>query len=41
MTTHATTHAAKAIMQYGKPKLARPAQPNDATEHINALGQFA
>ena len=35
------THAAKAIMQYGLPKLERPAQPNDATEHINALGQFA
>ena len=35
------THAAKAIMQYGLPTLERPAQPNDATEHINALGQFA
>ena len=35
------THAAKAIMQYGLPKLERPAQPNDATEHINALVQFA
>ena len=35
------THAAKAIMQYGLPKLELPAQPDDATEHINALGQFA
>ena len=35
------THAAKAIMQYGLPKLEQPAQPDDATEHINALGQFA
>ena len=34
------THAAKAIMEYGLPKLERPAQPDDATEHINALGQF-
>ena len=34
-------HAAKAIMEYGLPKLERPAQPDDATEHINALGQFA
>ena len=35
------THAAKAIMEYGLPKLEQPAQPDDATEHINALGQFA
>ena len=35
------THAARAIMQYGLPKLEQPAQPDDATEHINALGQFA
>ena len=35
------THAAKAIMEYGLPKLQQPAQPDDATEHINALGQFA
>jgi len=34
-------HAAKAIMQYGLPKLEQPAQPDAATEHINALGQFA
>ena len=35
------THAAKAIMQFGLPKLEQPAQPDDATEHVNALGQFA
>ena len=35
------THAAKAIMQYGLPKPEQPPQPDDATEHINALGQFA
>lgn len=35
------THAAKAIMEYGLPKLEQPAQPVDATEHINTLGQFA
>ena len=35
------THAARAIMEYGLPKLEQPAQPDDATEHINALGQFA
>ena len=28
-------------MEYGLPKLERPAEPNDATEHVNALGQFA
>ena len=33
------THAAKAIMEYGLPKL--PRQSDDATEHINALGEFA
>ena len=35
------TQAAKAIMQYGLPKLEQPDQPKDATEHINALAQFA
>jgi hypothetical protein len=35
------THAARAIMEYGLPKLKQPLQPDDATEHINALGQFA
>ena len=35
------THTAKAIMEYGLPKLQQPAQSDDATEHINALGQFA
>ena len=35
------THAAKANMEYGLPKLQQPVQPHDATEHINALGQFA
>jgi hypothetical protein len=35
------THAAKAILEYGLPKLERPARPDDATEHISALGQFA
>ena len=34
------THAAKAIMEYGLPKLEQPDDPDDATEHINALGQF-
>ena len=28
-------------MQYGLPKLEQPAPPDDATERINALGQFA
>ena len=28
-------------MEYGLPKLQQPAQLDDATEHINALGQFA
>ena len=35
------THAAKSILQYGLPKLERAARPDDATEHISALGQFA
>ena len=35
------THAAKAIMEYGLPKLEQPVQPVDATEDINILGQFA
>ena len=35
------THAARAIMEYGLPRLEQPAQSDDATEHINALGQFA
>ena len=35
------THAAKAIMEYGLPKLEQPALPDDATEHVNALGEFA
>ena len=34
-------HAAKAIMEYGLPKLEQPAQPDDATEHVIALGEFA
>ena len=33
------THAAKAILKYGLPKL--PTQTDDATEDINALGEFA
>ena len=33
------THAAKAILKYGLPKL--PTQTDDATEDINALGKFA
>ena len=35
------THAAKAILQYGLPRLELPAESDDATEHINALGKFA
>jgi len=35
------THAAHAIMEHGLPKFEQPAQPDNATEHINALGQFA
>jgi len=35
------THAARAIMQYGLPRLEQPDQPDDATGHVNALGQFA
>ena len=33
-------HAAQAIMLYGLPTLQHPERPDDATEHINALGQF-
>ena len=33
-------HAAQAIMLYGLPRLEQPEHPDDATEHINALGQF-
>ena len=36
----AWTHAAQAIMLYGLPTLEHLARPDDATEHINALGQF-
>jgi hypothetical protein len=35
------THAGRAIMEYGLPKLEQRPQPDDAAEHINALGQFA
>ena len=35
------TLAAKAIMQYGLPRLEQPAQPEDATEQIKRLGEFA
>ena len=35
------THAAKAIMEYGLPQLEQRALSDDATEHINTLGQFA
>ena len=35
------THAARAIMEYGLPTFQQPVQPHDATEHINALGDFA
>lgn len=35
------THAAKAIMQYGLPRLEQPVQPEDATEQIKRLGEFA
>jgi hypothetical protein len=34
-------HAAQAIMQCALPILERAIQPDDATEHINALAQFA
>ena len=34
-------HAAQAIMLYGLPTLEHHERPDDATEHINALGQFA
>ena len=33
-------HAAQAIMLYGLPRLEQPEHPEDATEHISALGQF-
>ena len=33
-------HAAQAIMLYGLPTLQHPERPDDATEHINALGPF-
>jgi hypothetical protein len=35
------THAARAIMEYGLPKLEQTPQPDDVAEHIDALGQFA
>ena len=35
------SHAARAIMEYGLPQLEQRALADDATEHINALGQFA
>ena len=35
------THAAKAIMKYGLPKLLQLAPADDATENIDALGRFA
>ena len=35
------SHAARAIMEYGFPQFEQRALPDDATEHINALGQFA
>ena len=35
------THAAKAVMEYGLPKLDKAKQLDDATEHIDALGEFA
>ena len=35
------THAVKAIMQYGLPRLEQPAQPEDATKQIKRLGEFA
>ena len=34
------THAAQAIMEYGLPRLEQPEHPDDATEHITAIGQF-
>ena len=34
-------HAAKAVMEYGLPKLDKSKQLDDATEHIDALGEFA
>ena len=35
------SHAARAILEYGLPQFEQRALPDDATEHINALGQFA
>ena len=34
-------HAARAILEYGLPKIEQAIQSTDATEHINAIGQFA
>ena len=34
------THAAQAIREYGLARLEQPEHSDDATEHINALGQF-
>ena len=34
-------HAAVDILEHGLPKLQQPERPNDATAHINALGDFA
>ena len=28
-------------MEHGLPKFEQPAEPDDATEHVNAIGQFA
>ena len=28
-------------MEYGLPKLEQPAKPDDATEHVNAIGHYA
>ena len=35
------THAAKAIREYGLSKLEQRAEPDDTTEHVSAIGQFA
>jgi len=37
----AWTHAAKAIMRYGLPKLAQPSEDPHVAEYINNLGRFA
>ena len=34
-------HAAVDILEHGLPKLQQPERRNDATAHINALGEFA